>query len=202
MEESVSHADVTLEPVAEHDFAALRDLAGAIWRSHYAGIISVAQIEYMLADRFADAALEAQTRATGAWLELLRVAGQPVGYCASACAGRFGDEGTAALKLGQLYVHQSHRGLGLGRRMLDHVECRGRQLGRPLLFLQVNKRNTSAIGFYEAAGFTIAHEAVFDIGSGFVMDDYVMEKRVAAEAPVAAADGLTSRSGRRGDRRG
>lgn len=181
----MSPEDVTLEPVVERDFAALRDLAVAIWRSHYAGMIPAAQIEYMLAGRFADAALQAQMRATDAWLELLRVAGRPVGYCASVCAGRYGDEGSAALKLAQLYVHQSYRGLGLGRRMLDHVERRGRQLGRPLLFLQVNKRNTSAIGFYEAAGFTIAHEAVFDIGSGFVMDDYVMEKRVAVDAAHA-----------------
>ena len=50
---------------------------------------------------------------------------------------------------------------------------------RRVLFLQVNKQNTGAIGFYAAAGFTIARGAVFDIGSGFVMDDYVMEKRLS-----------------------
>jgi ribosomal protein S18 acetylase RimI-like enzyme len=45
----------------------------------------------------------------------------------------------------------------------------------------VNKRNPGAISFYKAAGFTIAREAVFDIGSGFVMDDYIMEKRLGVE---------------------
>lgn len=170
-------ADVTLEPVKEADFGVLRELAGTIWRRHYPGIVSAAQIEYMLAARFGDEALREQAGAADGWLELLRLSGMPVGYCSSACVDGDGD-GLAPLKLGQLYVLASHRGLGLGRLMLAHVERRGRDLGRGLLFLQVNKRNTGAIGFYEAAGFRIAREAVFDIGSGFVMDDYVMEKRL------------------------
>jgi len=47
-----------------------------------------------------------------------------------------------------------------------------------VLWLQVNKRNSGAIGFYEAAGFVRVREAVFDIGAGFVMDDYVRAKRL------------------------
>ena len=50
-------AAVTLTPVAEPDFAVLRELAGTIWRQHYAGIISADQIDYMLAARFSDEAL-------------------------------------------------------------------------------------------------------------------------------------------------
>ncbi|MBM4013050.1 MAG: GNAT family N-acetyltransferase [Planctomycetes bacterium] len=85
------------------------------------------------------------------------------------------------MKLGQLYVLESHRGTGLGRFMLGHVKRRARDLGRRMLWLQVNKRNPRAISFYKAAGFEVAREAVFDIGSGFVMDDYIMEKRLGAE---------------------
>ncbi len=51
--------DVTLTPITEPDIAALRELAGTIWRQHYAASISVAQIEYMLAGRFTDEALHA-----------------------------------------------------------------------------------------------------------------------------------------------
>lgn len=42
-------ADITLTPVADSDFTALRELADTIWRQYHAGIISTAQIEYMLA---------------------------------------------------------------------------------------------------------------------------------------------------------
>ena len=130
----------------------------------------------MLAGRFGDEALQAVVGSPDRWLRLLRIAGTPVGYCGYELAARFGREREAAMKLAQLYVHESRRGEGLGRLMLDHVEARAREHGREVLFLQVNKRNAAAIGFYEAAGFSIAGAAVFDIGAGFVMDDYVMEK--------------------------
>ena len=93
-------------------------------------------------------------------------------------ADNYSDGGLAAMKLGQLYVLASHRGLGLGKFMLGHVESRARELGCRSLWLQVNKRNTGAVGFYTAAGFEVVREAVFEIGGGFVMDDYVMAKRV------------------------
>jgi ribosomal protein S18 acetylase RimI-like enzyme len=60
--------------------------------------------------------------------------------------------------------------------MLRHVEERARERGCRSLVLQVNKRNDIAVAFYRKAGFSVREEAVFDIGGGFVMDDYVMEK--------------------------
>jgi RimJ/RimL family protein N-acetyltransferase len=44
--------------------------------------------------------------------------------------------------------------------------------------LRVNKRNAPAIRSYLRAGFRFTEDIVSDIGSGFVMDDYVMEKAV------------------------
>lgn len=172
-------ADVTLAPVTEPDFPVLRELAGTIWRQHYAGIISAAQIDYMLAGRFSDEALREHVQAADRWLELLRDSGTLVGYCGYELASIDGEGRTAAtMKVGQLYVLGFHRGMGLGRFMLAHVEGRSRELGRRVLWLQVNKQNTGAIGFYRAAGFEVVREAVFEIGGGFVMDDYVMAKRL------------------------
>jgi len=172
-------ADVSLTPVAELDLAVLRELAGTIWRQHYAAIISAAQIEYMLAGRFSDEALREHVQAADRWLELLRVGQNPVGYCGYELAGLDGDGSAAAdLKLGQLYLLESHRGMGLGWHMLRHVEARACELGRRPLWLRVNKNNAAAIRFYRSAGFEVIREAVFEIGGGFVMDDYVMAKEV------------------------
>jgi diamine N-acetyltransferase len=173
--------DVMLALITEPDFTVLRELAGTIWRQHYAGIISAAQIEYMLAGRFTDEALREQMQAADRGLELLRVSGTPVGYCGYELADMDGDGSEAsppAMKLGQIYVLESHRGIGLGRFMLGYIESRTRELGREKLWLQVNKQNHGAIGFYMTAGFEVVREAVLDIGGGFVMDDYVMAKRV------------------------
>ncbi len=167
-------AAVTLTPVAEPDFAVVRGLDGTIWRQHYAAIIPAAQIEYMLAGRFSDEALREYAQAADRWLELLRVSGVAVGYCGYELAGMDDGSTPAAAKLGQLYVLESHRGMGLGRHMLGHIEQRARDLGCHVLWLQVNKRNMGAIAFYRAAGFEVVREAVFEIGGGFVMDDYLM----------------------------
>jgi len=171
------HEDATLDAVTKHDYVDLRALADTIWRHHYAAIISAAQIDYMLSGRFSDEALREYANAAGRWLEVLRVSGMLVGYCGYELADQYGDEQLTAMKLGQLYVLESHRGMHLGRFMLSHVESRARDPGRRLLWLQVNKRNTGAIGFYRAAGFEVIRDAVFEIGGGFVMDDYVMERR-------------------------
>lgn len=167
-------AGITLTPIAEPDFPVVRELASTIWRQHYTGLISATQIDYMLSGRFSDEALREYLHAADRWFEVLRLSGEPVGYCSCELAA----ESPVDLKLGQLYVLGSHRGMGLGTFMLGHVEARAHDLGRENLCLQVNKQNTAAIGFYTAAGFTVRREAVFNIGAGFVMDDYVMEKPV------------------------
>jgi ribosomal protein S18 acetylase RimI-like enzyme len=170
---------VTLTPVTEPDFAVLHQLAVTIWRQHYAAIISAGQIDYMLAGRFSDDALREHVQAADRWLELLRVGEKPVGYCGYELAGMDGRGSAAAdVKLGQLYLLESHRGMGLGWHMLRHVEARARELGRRAIWLQVNKKNAAAMAFYRSAGFEVIREAVFEIGGGFVMDDYVMARQV------------------------
>lgn len=172
--------DPQLTPITEYEFPVLRELAETIWRRHYTGIISPEQIDYMLAGRFSDDALRSQLQSPDKWLELLRLPGTSVGYCGY----ELSHEDPDALKVGQLYVREDHRGRGLGRFMLGSMERRARELGRHTLVLQVNKRNTGAIAFYRRAGFEVVREAVFDIGAGFVMDDYVMAKRAKVNVEI------------------
>jgi len=44
------------------------------------------------------------------------------------------------------------------------------------VILAVNKRNTAAINSYRKYGFAVREAIVDDIGHGFVMDDFIMEK--------------------------
>ena len=101
------------------------------------------------------------------------MAGTASGYCSYSLS-----EAPEELKLEQLYLLAQCRGTGLGRVMLEHVEARARELGRHVIMLTVNKHNTGSIAVYRKSGFTVREEAVFDIGNGFVMDDFVMEKRL------------------------
>lgn len=163
--------DARLDAMTAADFGTLARLAEVIWRSHYTKIIGSAQIGYMLAERYTPEKLRLYLNADDRWLMLLRIDSRAVGYCSHALTGNPGE-----LKLEQLYLLPELHGKGLGRFMLRHVEEQAGVRGRGALVLQTNKRNVDAIAFYRKAGFTVREEAVFDIGNGFVMDDFVMEK--------------------------
>ena len=47
-------------------------------------------------------------------------------------------------------------------------------MGDQRIILAVNK-GKSILSFYLSQGFKVYEEGVFDIGNGFVMDDYLME---------------------------
>jgi ribosomal protein S18 acetylase RimI-like enzyme len=164
---------IELRPLEERDFDTVAALARTIWLAHYSTIITTEQIEYMLDGRFAPENLRRYVGAGERWMDVLLVEGEIVGYCSYALTDRPNE-----MKLEQLYLLPPLHGQGLGRRMLEHVERRSLEERRPLLMLQVNKRNRKAIEVYRRAGFTVREEIVLDIGNGFVMDDYIMEKRL------------------------
>jgi len=157
------------------DVAAVRALAGAVWRRHYPGIITREQIDYMLELGYSDAALLRFLRERGAGLAVARVGGVIVGFAAWHRA----DE-PATSKLDKLYVLQERQSRGVGRRLVAHVEEAARGDGARTLILNVNKNNASSIEFYRRCGFAVREPVVVDIGRGFVMDDYVMAKPLAA----------------------
>lgn len=74
-----------------------------------------------------------------------------------------GDEGVVAYavlwcildqgELANLAVAESHRGRGLGRRLLDEVLDRARQQGVKSLYLEVRVSNAAAIELYRSVGF-------------------------------------------------
>ena len=88
---------------------------------------------------------------------------------------------TDAVFLSKLYVLENFRGKGIARAMLRAAEEGALQHGRTLVRLTCNKYNTGSLSAYARMGFTRVADIVTDIGGGFVMDDYVMEKRLPAE---------------------
>jgi diamine N-acetyltransferase len=163
--------NIHLNSLTETDFAAVATLAGTIWRAHYSSMLSMTQIDYMLDGRYTPERLRSYIDSQERWLWVLRVDGVPAGYCSCSLG-----ESVDAIKLEQLYLLAEYKGQGLGGRMLRHVEEKARAQGRPRLYLTVNKGNIDSIAIYRKSGFVVREEAVFDIGNGYVMDDYVMEK--------------------------
>jgi GNAT superfamily N-acetyltransferase len=154
----------------EHEIQAVAALAAEIWNQHYLPIIGRAQVDYMLAKFQSPEAIAGQI-AEGYSYFLLREGGSIAGYMAVVPRG----EGPGMM-LSKLYVLAEMRGRGLGRAMVDFAEELCRRDGAKRLWLTVNKNNADSIAAYGRMGFVNAGPVVTDIGGGFVMDDYVLEK--------------------------
>ena len=158
----------------EEHLPAISDLAGVIWRACYPGIITHAQIDYMLSRMYSFDVLRDEIRSQSIRYDQLLVEGKPAGF---ASYGPTSESGV--VKLHKLYLLPEMHGCGLGSRLLQHVEREVRAGAGRRLILSVNKRNTKAITAYQRNGFVIAESIVTDIGGGFAMDDYVMAKELA-----------------------
>ena len=166
---------VRIVPLREDDIPDLIRLAREIWFQHYPGIITVEQIEYMLGQRYTPAVIGEQLRSSTCWWDKLLVEGAFVAFTQY----ELGKE-AGTMKLDKLYVRADVRGRGYGSLLIRHIEARAALAGCTRLDLQVNKHNDKSIAMYRGYGFEVARAAVFDIGNGFVMDDYVMSKPIAA----------------------
>jgi ribosomal protein S18 acetylase RimI-like enzyme len=147
-----------------------RFLARSIWFAHYPGIISWAQVHYMLERDYTAEAIASEIGAGVQWCIVTRH-GTPVGFCAY-------KERSREVSVEKLYVEGDVRRLGIGRACVEHAEHWARERRLDALVLTVNKRNLVAVRAYLAMGFSFVGALVKDIGAGFVMDDYVMRRFV------------------------
>ena len=150
------------------DVQILGKLASQIWTEHYTPIIGADQVAYML-EHFHSTTVIYDQITTGGYRYWLAEDGDvPVAYCGAVAE-------PDRLFLSKLYVLDSHRRQGIARRFLDHLRQWCTEAGLPRIQLTVAKQNTGSIAAYEKLGFTIVDSINTDIGSGFFMDDYVME---------------------------
>lgn len=84
--------------------------------------------------------------------------------------------GPNSYKLHKIYLSQQLHGKGLGKFLLNEIEKIVISRNASVLHLNVNRYN-NAIDFYKSRGYEIIQTEDIDIGNGFFMNDYVMEKQ-------------------------
>lgn len=153
---------------AEKEIETAARLAEEIWHEHYDGMIGSEQVAYMLKKYQSQGAIVEQIAAgTRYWLAVKE--GEAAGYCAA-------KPEEDRLFLSKIYVRAQERRQGVARALYEKAEALARELRLGHIYLTVNKRNEGSIAVYRAWGFTVADAVKTDIGGGFCMDDYIMEK--------------------------
>ena len=162
---------IQLIQLKKHQLARIHALAHAIWPEAFEGIISQAQIDYMLDFMYALPALEQQYAASVIFLIAFdQTKEQDIGF--------IGFEPSYSLEAGKihkLYVRREARGFGLASRLIDQALGAFSDAGRTQALLTVNRYNP-ATAIYKHWGFEIKESLDTPIGRGFFMHDYCMIK--------------------------
>lgn len=173
------HGMAEIRRLSATDVPALCALAREIWRAHYPGIISKAQIEYMLNERYDEAVIHEELKRRDLWWDVLMLNGRIAGYTSYYWADLTNVANAPdTIKIDKLYLHPRVHRHGYGRMLIDHIARRMSGQGCKCLTLAVNRHNQSAIAAYLKHGFQVAETSLKQIGGGFWMDDYIMVRAV------------------------
>lgn len=162
---------LSIKNATVEDIPLIRELCFKIWPQTYAPILSKDKIDYMLQYMYSAESLQKQISA-GSQFIFVYDDDTPIGYAA------YLSKGNGVFKLDKIYVLQSQQGKGVGRFVIQYIIDEIKKQNAKALQLQVNYDN-KAKAFYEKLGFAVIDYQDFDIGNGFFMNDYVMEKKLS-----------------------
>lgn len=156
------------------DISSIQEIAKVTWPKTYIGIISSDQIDYMLGWMYSTEKIKTAIEDPKQAFLMIEFNNKVVGFA--------GIEHHYSLKpitrIHKLYVLPETQGTGAGKALLEAVVTQALLNGSEILHLNVNKAN-KAVSFYEHLGFSIYDTEILDIGNGFVMDDYIMTKKIS-----------------------
>ncbi len=165
--------EVTFAPVSTPaDQEALAKLASEIWHEYWPALIGPEQTDYMV-ENFQSLEAIKRDMAENAYEYWFVVdeTGKTVGY-----TGGHEEPETSRFFISKIYLLAEERGKHYASQVIAFYAalCRDRDLHS--MYLTVNKRNELGIRAYLGKGFVTIESVETDIGNGFIMDDYVMEK--------------------------
>lgn len=159
-----------VEATTDHIYN-IQVLSNVIWPATFSNILSQEQISYMMDMMYSTSSLEKQMNELNHHYLLAEEDGEYLGYLSY----ELNYKGTPITKIHKIYVLPSIQGKGVGRLFIDAVSKLALKNNNTLLSLNVNRYNR-AIDFYKRMGFDFFASENIDIGNGFLMKDYVMNK--------------------------
>lgn len=160
-----------IKKAGTNDIPLIRELTFRVWPQTYASILSQEQIDYMLEMMYSAGSLQKQIRQDGCQFIIVYEDGNPVGFAS------YNEEEPQRWKLNKIYILQNQQGKGTGKYVINYIIDEVKKQTATSLYLQVNQHN-NAKTFYERLGFKEVDFINLDIGNGFFMNDYIMEKRL------------------------
>lgn len=161
---------INIIPATTNDILAIQEIARPTWVKTYQDILSDEQMEYMLDMMYSTESLKKQISDKNHTFLLACEDGVVLGFVAFEIEAE-------KVKLHKLYILPQQQGKKIGEQLIKEVERRTAEANKTAVQLNVNRFN-KALNFYKREGFEIVEEVDIEIGNGYLMEDYVLEKRV------------------------
>ena len=165
-----SHRQLTIRPASQKDIEAIRKIAFETWPLAYEKILGKEQLSYMLDRMYSVVSLMEQMNGHHSFFIAIQDI-KPIGFASYSVIDK------TIFKLQKLYVLPGKQKTGVGQKLLQSVENEAKKQGGNRLQLNVNRNNISR-QFYERNGFSIIGSDDIDIGAGFFMNDFIMQKEI------------------------
>ena len=157
------------------DIKTIETIARNTWGETYGNIISQEQIEYMLDMMYNESSIINQIENLNHHFLLIKddTSNDFLGFVSY--EPNYKNENKT--KIHKLYVLPNCQGAGLGKELINETIERARINNNMSILLNMNRSNKS-LGFYEQMGFNIVGEEDINIGNGYLMEDYIFEKKI------------------------
>jgi diamine N-acetyltransferase len=170
MNNKLPSSELIIRPASFNDIQYIQNIVAKTWPATYKPILGKEQVDYMIGKFYSTPSLEEQMKNRHHFFLALNNY-SPVGFAS------FSHTHAKTYKLHKLYVLPHIQKKGIGKRLLETVETVAKSIGGQVLQLNVNRHN-KAKKYYEKNGFIVVKEEDIDIGNGYYINDYVMEKRL------------------------
>lgn len=154
------------------DLKTITEIAHKTWPLTYGEILSPAQLEYMLDAFYSDEALR-ENIANGHEFILAKENDICLGFASFEHHHKNGN----TTKIHKIYILPETQGKGIGKLLIDSITQLAQENQSQILLLNVNRFN-KALTFYQKLGFEIVEEIDIELEYGYLMEDYVMEKKI------------------------
>ncbi|WP_291099832.1 MULTISPECIES: GNAT family N-acetyltransferase [unclassified Flavobacterium] len=164
---------ITISEATVADFKTIREIDYTTWPVTYGEILSKAQLDYMLEKMYSDATLIDNVANKGHHFILANEDAVCLGF--ASYEHHYLDKNVT--RLHKLYLLPESQGKGMGKLLLDSIVVLAKENHSETISLNVNRFN-KAFAFYKKMGFEIVAEENIEIGNGYLMEDYKMEKKL------------------------
>lgn len=164
---------IEIQEATALDIPLIQQLASQVFFATYLPLQPKEKVNYLFSLMYNASALTEQMEKKKHHFLLAKDEKEYLGYASF----EFNYKNQGKTKIHKIYIMPNAQGKGVGKAMVNHIGEFAKRNNNQTILLDVYRHN-NAIQFYQKIGFDKVGEQITDVGNGFVMDDFLMEKKL------------------------